>query len=83
MRTALARTARLARDWREIGRGTPPWAMLDRTSSPSTRERSVEDVARYGGGLGGTHITGRSAPGDLTVNGIRSMPCPSMPGNRG
>ena len=83
MRTALARTARLARDWRESRRGTPPSAIFDRPRSPSTRERSVEDVARYGGGLGGAHVTGRSAPGDLTVNGIRSMPSPSMPGNRG
>lgn len=56
MRTALARTARLARDWGGRRRGTLPSAMNNRPRSPSTRVCSVEDVARYGGGLGGAHV---------------------------
>jgi len=57
MRTALARTARLARDWRGSRRGPPSSAATDRSRSPSKRVCSIEDFARYGGGLGGAHVT--------------------------
>lgn len=74
MRTALARAARLARDWRESRRETATAAMAERPRLTSIRERSVEDFARYGGGLGGAHVIERSAPGDLALRGVRSMP---------
>lgn len=74
MRTALARTARRAREWRGSGRGKPLSAIADRPRSPSIMERSVEDVARYGGGLGGATVTECIAPGDLTMSDIPSTP---------
>jgi hypothetical protein len=48
--------------------------MAERPHPTSTRERSVEDFARYGGGLGGAHVIERSASGDLALRGVRSMP---------
>lgn len=74
MRTALARRARLARDWRESRRERSPAAMAEGLRPTSTRERSVEDFARYGGGLGGAHVTERHASGNLATGCVRSMP---------
>lgn len=67
MRMALARTARLARDWRgrpaTFPRSHVP-AVTVRTV-PSSRERSIEDWARYGGGLSAPDHPDHLVPGGL------------------
>lgn len=70
MRMALARTARRARDWRRRPAGFPRSHAQAATgwTVPSSRERSVEDWARFGGGLSvpelpDAFVSGELAPG--------------------
>lgn len=71
MRMALARTARLARDWRgrtvDLPRPTAPAGAVW-TVPLSARKNSVEDLARFGGGLSvpelaDDHASSELAPG--------------------
>lgn len=71
MRMALARTARLARDWRGRHAASPrPPAPAGAGCMVSSlvRENSVEDLARFGGGLSAPellddYVSGELAPG--------------------
>jgi hypothetical protein len=70
MRMALARTARLARDWRGRPAASPrPHAPAGAgwTVPSSLRKSFIEDLARFGGGLSvpdllDDHVSGELAP---------------------
>lgn len=65
MRISLARTKRLAKAWRRPGR-------LAERRQETCGGRSVEDWARYGGGLVPSDEGGASVANDPAWNGLRS-----------
>lgn len=70
MRMALARTARLARDWRgrpAVFRRPRAPAGAGMTVSSSARRSSVEDLARFGGGLSVPELADGHASGELAL----------------
>lgn len=79
MRMALARTARLARDWygrpADVRRSPAPAGAGWSVSLPA-RKNSVEDLARFGGGLSVPEPTDDPVSGEL-VPGSTGTRCPS------
>ena len=74
MRISLARTKRLAKAWRRSGRPSGPVCpgRIAERRQETCGGRSVEDWARYGGGLVPSDEGGASVANDPAWNGLRS-----------